>query len=99
MKTKEAINQAIKKKGLTQEEVGKRMGYSGQSGVSNLIAKDKNKSLRVESLIAVLNAAGYELTIVDRETWQTFCVLTEDPEAKKKKPERKKIPEYEYRIK
>ena len=64
MTGKEALRHAMKEKHLTQQEVANRAGYMRQSNVSEILRSDNP---RIDKMVQILNACGYDLVMVDRE--------------------------------
>lgn len=58
MKVQDAVKSIIKVSGNTQKSVSDKLGLSGQGAISMFL---KSKSMRVENLLNILNACGYEL--------------------------------------
>lgn len=66
MNAKEALKEAMAQKGATYGSLGSNMGKSTQD-CWNLI-NGKNNNLKVNTLVTMLNALGYDLVIVDKAT-------------------------------
>ena len=60
---RDLINQARREAGLTQKELAKRLG-GGQSMVSSALSRD---DIYLSTLVRMLDAAGYKLTITPKE--------------------------------
>ena len=58
MTVQEVARGVMKVTGTSQTEVANRAGLTGQSTVSMYL---QSKSMRVENLLTILNACGYEL--------------------------------------
>jgi len=58
MKVQEVCRAVIKTSGLTQKEIAERHGKSGQSSISMMF---QSRSMRVDSLLMILNDCGYDL--------------------------------------
>ena len=63
MTGKEAMRYAIKEKRMTQQEIAEKAGYARQTNVSGVL---RVENARVDSLVRILNACGYDLVMVDR---------------------------------
>ena len=63
MTGKEAMRYAIKEKRMTQQEIAEKAGYARQTNVSEIL---RVENARVDSLVRILNACGYDLVMVDR---------------------------------
>lgn len=66
MLSKEFLRKGMRVRGITQEDLAKKLGYKGQTGVSNLL--NTNKTLTVANLVWVMDELGYDLYAIDRET-------------------------------
>ena len=69
MNSKDFIKWAMRVKSVTQQELANKLGYSGQQGISALV--NNNKSMTVDTFVALLTALGYELTAIDKENRTT----------------------------
>lgn len=58
MTVQEVAKSVMKVSGRTQKDVSDKAGLSGQGAVSMML---RSKSMRVDSLLTILNACGYEL--------------------------------------
>lgn len=97
MNAKEFIRKGMKAKGITQEDLAKRMGYASQSAVSGLL--NRYKSMRVNNFVEVMNHLGYEVYVFDKETGARVGKVTDkfEKNAVKEKPvEKKEIPVFQY---
>lgn len=63
MKEQEVIRRVMKEKHMTQTDVAVACGKKNQSYISMLL---QGKSMRVDNLVKVLNACGYDLVAIDR---------------------------------
>ena len=63
MTGKEAMRYAIKEKRMTQQEIAEKAGYARQTNVSEVL---RVENARVDSLVRILNACGYDLVMFDR---------------------------------
>lgn len=73
MKAKDIIKTAIAVRGTTQEELAKKLGYSYQSGITNIVNR---KDIRVSNLTKLLNAMDYEVVVKDRRTGKVLGEVT-----------------------
>lgn len=64
MTEKELLKRAMKIRGITQEELAKKVGYSQQSAINSILNVRPNT--RTDILVRLLNAMDYDLVIVDR---------------------------------
>lgn len=64
MTGKEALRYALEEKHVTQQEVANRAGYARQTNVSEVLRSD---NARVDNVVRILNACGYDLVMIDRE--------------------------------
>ena len=64
MTGKEALRYAVNEKRLTQHEIAKRAGYIRQTNVSEIL---RSSNARIDNVVRVLNACGYDLVMIDRE--------------------------------
>ena len=58
MKVQEVAKRVMKDAGMTQTDVAKKSGIAGQSSIGMFL---KSKSMRVDSLLIILDACGFEL--------------------------------------
>lgn len=63
MKANDAIREAMKRKGATQEVLANKTGKSSQSAISNALAN--KKGLQSYTLVEMARALGYSLVLVD----------------------------------
>lgn len=68
MNEKEIIKEALKTVGWTQTMLAQVLGYGSQSGVTQMLSNGKTsgKSMKVETLIKILDVMGYELVVVSK---------------------------------
>ena len=64
MNEKQVLREAMRAKGISQAELAKQAGYKTQSHIANILARP---SMRVDVLVRLLNAMGYELIIRSKE--------------------------------
>ena len=64
MTGKEAMRFAMSEKHMTQQAIADKAGYARQTNVSEVL---RVENARVDSLVRILNACGYDLVMVDRE--------------------------------
>ena len=64
MTGKEAMKFAMAERHMTQQAVADKAGYARQTNVSEVL---RVENARVDSLVRILNACGYDLIMVDRE--------------------------------
>lgn len=76
MKEQEVIRRVMKEKQMTQMDVAVACGKKNQSFISMLL---QGKSMRVDNLVKVLNACGYDLVAVDRSGLGRKFTVTEEP--------------------
>lgn len=60
MTAQEVAKHVMKNASLTQTDVAIACGLAGQSSIGTLL---RSKSMRVDSLLLILNACGYELVV------------------------------------
>lgn len=89
MTAKEFIRKGMKAKGVTQEELAKRMGYASQSAVSGLL--NRYKSMRVNNFVEVMSILGYEVYVFDKETGDRIGQVTDKFEKNEVKNENKRV--------
>jgi len=77
MKVSEAIKMAMKKKKITQTEMANQLG-TGQSNLSMWMRSESG--MRVENVIRMANACGYDLVLVDRSDVKNAFVIGERDE-------------------
>lgn len=76
MKEQEVVRRVMKEKQMTQMDVAVACGKKNQSYISMLL---QGKSMRVDNLVKVLNACGYDLVAVDRSGIGRKFTVTEEP--------------------
>lgn len=64
MNEKQVLREAMKAKGISQSDLAKAAGYKTQSHIANILARP---SMRVDVLIRLLDAMGYEMIIRSKE--------------------------------
>lgn len=69
MLSKEFIKQAMRTRGMTQEEFAKVLGYARQTSVSSML-NNEYSTMEVGNLVAMIGELGYDLYAIDRETGQ-----------------------------
>ena len=72
MTGKEAMRYAMSEKHVTQQEVANRAGYVRQTNVSEVL---RSENARVDNMVRILNACGYDLVMVDREDPEKQVVI------------------------
>lgn len=77
MKASDAVKKALKSKGITQNGLADRMG-TGQSSVAMYLSRET--SMKVENLMRMANACGYDVVLVDRENAKNAYVIGENDE-------------------
>lgn len=63
MTGKEAIRYAMSEKRMTQQQTAEKAGYTRQSNVAEVLRSD---NARVDSMIRILNACGYDVVMIDQ---------------------------------
>ena len=63
--TREVLRAAMKARGYTNEMLSKALGYSWTSGASMMTSGTRR--IRVDTLIAALDALGFDLVVRDRQ--------------------------------
>jgi len=63
MTEKEIIRTAMNIRGFNQTMLAKSAGFKGQSNVSEML---RSKNLRVDNLVRLLDAMGFDLIVKDR---------------------------------
>ena len=64
MTGKEALRFALNEKHLSQQAVADIAGYARQTNVSEVL---RSENPRIDNMLRILNACGYDLVMVDRE--------------------------------
>lgn len=77
MNAREAIKKAMKSKGVTQTQIADALGL-GQSSIAMFLTRDLG--MRVENLLKMANACGYELALVDRDASGNAIVIGDTDE-------------------
>lgn len=72
MTGKEAMRYAMSEKHMTQQSVANKAGYVRQTNVSEILRSD---NARVDNLVRILNACGYDLVMVDRDDPEKRVVI------------------------
>lgn len=72
MTGKEAMRFAMSERRMTQQEVADKAGYARQTNVSEVLRSD---NARIDNLLRILNACGYDLVMVDRNDREKMYVL------------------------
>lgn len=68
MDEKRIIKQIMEEEGITQKELSKRLGLRSQSSITAYLRTD---SMKVDKLVGMLRAMGYELVIRGkRKEWE-----------------------------
>jgi len=67
MNEKEILREAMALSGTSQSELADRLGYSHQSAIGNLFNTKVRNSMRVDILVKMINAMGYDLIVRGRE--------------------------------
>lgn len=75
MTPKELIRELLLSRGMSQEELAKKAGYAHQSGIGNIL--NRNKTMRIDHLIKLCSAMGYDIAVIDRDTGEIQCRLDE----------------------
>ena len=60
-----AIRKAMELRSLSQAQLAKRLGLSGQAIVAQRLG-DKRKSLKVDTFVEMMNACGFDVIVKDR---------------------------------
>lgn len=60
---KDIIRKCIKERQWTQQDLAEAMGYSSQGSVGQMLSRP---SMRVDTLVKVLDILGYDLIVKDR---------------------------------
>ena len=60
----EALRYAMYEKHLSQQKVADLAGYLRQTNVSGVL---RSNNPRIDNMVRILNACGYDLVMVDRE--------------------------------
>ena len=77
MKVSEAVKKALKSKKITQGGLAEKMG-TGQSNVAMYLSRET--SMKVDNLMRMANACGYDLVLMDRENANNAYVIGENDE-------------------
>ena len=67
----DAIRSAMKERGMKQIELAEKLGML-QSGLSNSINR---KHISVDVFKTILDAMGYDVAVVDRQTGEVKCIV------------------------
>ena len=81
MTVQEVARCVMKVTGMSQAEVAKKAGLTGQSTVSMFL---QSKSMRVDNLVTILNACGYELVARSREEGYPEYIIGNETKAKER---------------
>lgn len=90
MTVQEAARNVMKVTGTTQTMVAERAGLYAQSAVAMYL---KSKSMRVDALLAILNACGYELVARSGDGKHPEFVIGENLSEETRKSEMDRIAE------
>ena len=72
MDAKQAIRSCMKVCGWSQEKLAKECGMKRQSNVTGILAR--GASLRVDNLLKMANAMGFELVLRDKRGGSEFVI-------------------------
>ena len=75
MRVQDVCKAVIKSSGQTQKEIAERHGKSGQSSISMMF---QSRSMRVDSLLMILNECGYDLVARSRNASGPSYVIGDD---------------------
>lgn len=75
MTVKELIRQLLIDRSMSQEELAKKAGYATQSGIGNML--NRNKTMRIDHLIKLCEAMGYKIAVVDKRNGEIAYTLDE----------------------
>lgn len=78
MKVQSVVRNVMKSRKMSQADVATACGMKGQSSIAMML---QGKSMRVDSLLRVLNACGYDLVVLDRGGKQKPMKVTDEDEA------------------
>ncbi len=76
MTGREAMRYAVDSRRLTQQEIAEIAGYARQTNVAGILRSD---NARVDNLVRILNACGYELVMIDRSRPDIHVTITATP--------------------
>lgn len=77
MTGKEALRFAMEEKKMTYQSVADSAGYGRPTNVSEIL---RSNNARIDNLLRVLNACGYDLVMVDRsDKRKKYSLETNDP--------------------
>lgn len=93
MNEKEILKVVMKMRKVTQEQLAKNMGYTGQGAIGRLLAR--GTGMRVDNLVRTLNELDCDLVVRDRFGKNEYVVDTKEDEVVSL---REKIMEMQKRI-
>lgn len=71
MEIRELINECVKEKGIAKATLAKNVGMTSQN-LYNKLARPNG--MRIDSLVAIMEALGYDVIVKDRETGKEMKV-------------------------
>lgn len=78
MKVQSVVRNVMKSRGMSQADVATACGMKGQSSIAMML---QGKSMRVDSLLRVLEVCGYDLVVLDRGGKLMPMTVTDEDEA------------------
>lgn len=80
MTVKDVIITACKQKHVSMTELAERAGYSNKSAISVMLSRNNGMGMRVETLLKLLDAIEYQVTIEDVNDDCDSIWLDDEPE-------------------
>ena len=74
MKALDVVKECMRRRNYTQLKLAKDVGYSSNTGISEILRRDDIKS---RHFIKLLNALGYELVVRDKYSKEEIVVTGE----------------------
>lgn len=75
MNYKETIRRIKSEQHLTQKTLAKKTGYKSATAINRLLNRDRN-NITINNLLQILNGAGYELIVQERDNKRNKWELT-----------------------
>lgn len=64
MKIRELINHCLEQRKMSKTQLAKKAGYASPQNLTNKLARPSG--MRIDSLVEIMNAMGYDVVIKDR---------------------------------
>ena len=94
MKGKDIVQEAMRERGLNQEEFSKKLGYATASGLANVL--QRNATMKLTNLSKMLDVLGYAIVVVDKETGEVLGEIEENKERVIETEKREVLEAYDY---